>query len=194
MTFAQNTEVCDDALVRRFQAGDKASAAVLFVRYTPLLHRSAGRCSLPACDYEDIYQEACIGFLSALRAYEPQRGASFMSFARVCVENRLKNFAAAQRSQKMSAYRSQLSLEALNENGGDFSDDKNPESIYLSKEQVETFYQDVNSKLSPLERDILILYLCGNNYKFIASKMGIPYKSVDNALQRVRRKLKSLTV
>ncbi len=194
MTFAQNIEACDEVLVRRFQAGEKASAAVLFARYTPLLHRSASRCSLPACDYEDVYQEACIGFLSALKAYVPGRGAAFAAFAKVCVENRLKNFSASQHTQKMNAYRSQLSLEALNENGSDFSDDKNPESIYLSKEQMDAFYQDINSKLSPLERDILILYLCGNNYKFIASKMGIPYKSVDNALQRVRRKLKPFAV
>jgi RNA polymerase sporulation-specific sigma factor len=133
-----------------------------------------------------------MGFLYALNRYDPSRQVPFAAYLKRCVSNALKNFAAMQYTQKMAAYRQNLSLDALEEEVPlSSSDEQNPEMLYLLKEQWDQLKDSIENKLSPLERDILALYLRGNNYKFIASKMGIPYKSVDNALQRVRRKLKA---
>ncbi len=186
----------DAVLITRYREGNNAAGVAIYLRYIPLLQSKAKAASrslsLPGCEYEDIYQEASLGFLSALKAYDESKETSFGAFAKVCIQNRLKNFAAAQYTSKMHAYRERVSFE---ETGKDLPDTRqNPEMLYLIKEQLSAVEHNIQNKLSQLERDIFYLYLSGQNYKFIASKLGIPSKSVDNALQRVRRKLKNLAV
>lgn len=186
------SDLSDLALISRIREGNKAAVTALYLRYVPLLHSRVGRYQLPECDFEDIYQEASIGFLVALHRYDESKGVPFAAYITVCVENTLKNYAAAQYTQKMKAYRERVSLEELpNEM---ISDGQNPEMLYLIKEQWASIFSSISNKLSNLEREILVLYLCGHNYEFIASKLGISQKSVDNALQRVRRKLKKLAM
>ena len=180
----------DGCLIERYRQGSEAAAAMLYLRYTPLLHHAASRYHLPECDFEDICQEASMGFCYAMLRYDASKSVPFASFAKVCVENALRNYAARQNTGKMKSYRDQMSLDALPTDP--VSDEKNPEMLYLMKEQFSTINESIQEKLSPLEREILLLYLCGNNYKFIASKLGLNPKAVDNALQRVRRKLKDL--
>lgn len=186
------SKMSDVVLIKRYREGNQAAATALYLRYAPLLHSRCKGLNLPECDFEDIYQEASIGFLYALNRYDESKGFPFAAFAKSCVENRLKNFAAAQYTQKMRVYRERISLDAEGEDL--VSDEQNPEMLYLLKEQLLHISENISNKLSGLERDILVLYLSGNNYKFIASRLGIPQKSVDNALQRVRRKLKTLAI
>ncbi len=182
----------DEVLIRRYREGNKAAAAALYLRYVPLLQSKASLLRLPECEYEDIYQEASLGFLSAVKAFDESKSVPFAAFCKTCVENRLKNFTAAQYTSKMHAYRERVSLD---EGGYELPDnEQNPEMLYLSKEQLLSVADNIENKLSQLEKDIFHLYLSGQNYKFIASRLGIPSKSVDNALQRVRRKLKHLAV
>ena len=186
------SNVSDAVLITRYREGSEAAATALYVRYAPLLRAKCRKHRLPECDFEDIYQEASLGFLYALNRYDESRGVPFAAFADVGVENCLKNFSASQYTQKMRVYRERLSLDAMSETL--VSDRQNPEMLYLLKEQWSRISDSIGNKLSGLEKDILMLYLCGNNYKLIASKLGIPQKSVDNALQRVRRKLKNIAI
>ena len=189
-TNLKNTE--DPCLIERDRKGDEAAAAALYLRYAPLLHHAASRYRLPECDFEDIYQEASMGFCYALLHYAPERDAAFAAFAKTCVVNALKNYAAKQYTYKMRTYRERMSLEELSFDPA--NDKTNPEMLYLMKEQFDLIGAHIREKLSPLEREILVLYLGGHNYKFIASKLGLNPKAVDNALQRVRRKLKDLAM
>lgn len=182
----------DSELITRYREGNEAAATALYLRYVPLLRAKCGRVNVPECEYEDIYQEASLGFLSALIRYDESKGVPFSAFAAVCVENRLKNFSASQYTQKMKAYHERLSLDALGEALA--SNNQNPEVLYLWKERMLTVNDSIGNLLSDMERNILMLYLCGNNYKLIASKLGVSEKSIDNALQRVRRKLKKLAM
>ncbi len=186
------SSLSDAVLITRYREGNEAAGAAIYLRYVPLLQSRCKGVRLPECEYEDIYQEATLGFLSALTSFDEARGVSFGAYAKVCIENRLKNFAAAQYTDKMHAYRERVSLE---ETGQDLPDIRqNPEMLYLTKERFMLMADRIQNKLSQLEKDIFVLYLSGQNYKFIASKLGIPSKSVDNALQRVRRKLKTKAV
>ncbi|MEE5993125.1 MAG: sigma-70 family RNA polymerase sigma factor [Oscillospiraceae bacterium] len=158
---------------------------ILLSRYLHLIEYYAYRYATGA-DAEDLIQEGLIALLYAIPQYDPQKGKKFSAFAQVCIQNRMKNVL-----QKAKKYPEPV--ENLEEyQSAEFIDEVTPESILLEKEQGNLFRKQVMEMLSDKEWQVLELIVDGATYAETAEKLGIPEKSVDNAMQRIRRKMRGL--
>ena len=179
MTEADNARQIDDALAAIAQRGGSEAEEALVARYAPLVRRCARPYFLSGGDGEDLIQEGMMGLLSAVRHYSPGRGASFKTYAELCIRRRI-----------YSAIRKYAS--PAEKSGERFYDESpGPEELLIEKEKSDEFLKGFFADLSRLEREILRLYLKGAAYRDIAEKTGRSVKSVDNAIQRVRHKLRS---
>lgn len=181
-------DMADAKLARLFQSGNGEAAAVLISRYIRLINKFAFSYS-GILDFDDLAQEGCIGLLDAANSYDPGRSPSFAGYASACIRNRILKAIEKNSSQKAGALNHSVSLDELPER----PDELTPEKIFIHKESLETVLSEVNRLLSPMERKILYFHLGGFDYQTIADTLHISSKSVDNALQRVRRKLKSIS-
>ena len=139
-----------------------------------------------AVDADDLMQEGLLGLLRAISSFSPEREIKFLTFADVCISNRMKTLLI--RSNRVALPVEDTEQVALTDQEMEL---ENPESILMQKERVEELFVEMKSVLSKREYEIFGLFLCGMRYEQMAQKLQITEKSVDNALQRVRRKLKS---
>ena len=134
-----------------------------------------------------------IGLFKAVRDYQPDKDASFQTFAGICVDRQIYNAIQSSNRQKHQPLNSYISLsEQDGENEEHLGDAwvENPESIIIDQENVQSLEQEITTTLSPMENQVLEYYLAGNGYGEIAQIMGKTPKSIDNALQRIRTKIK----
>ena len=137
-----------------------------------------------------------MGLLAAIREYDPERKVSFRAYAEVCIRNRLLSAVKAASRDKHTPLNSYVPLDPALFDGTN-SDERrtvdqrqgNPEALFIHQEDMQERMNRIYSQLSPLETRILRLYLSGLSYSEIASKCNRPLKSVDNAVQRIRRKI-----
>lgn len=179
----------DQELAARYRNGEEGACTALLARYASLINRWIGSWGIPGADREDLRQEACMGLLNAIRTYDPAKNTCFEAYASRCVGNRVKNLLAAASTHKARARNHTLSIDDLREMEGHGD---NPETILLDKEALARLREVIDTALSPLEKDVLFAYLGGHSYQETALMLGSPQKSVDKALQRVRRKLKTV--
>jgi RNA polymerase sporulation-specific sigma factor len=180
----------DEALVGVMRKHPQADS-VLVLRFRQLVLRIASDYAASAADAEDYVQEGLIGLLTAVSAYDPDRAASFRTFAAVCIRNRIRN---AARSAHPSGRPVGLSLDDP-EIGAESllaDDDESPEELFLTKERVTELYRELTEVLSRQEMEIICLAAGGFSYREIAGRLHISEKSVDNAVQRGRRKLRAV--
>lgn len=166
---------------------DKTAAAVLISRYSKLILIKSEMYANSETDSDDLYQEGMISLLKAMEAFDPKKGVKFSTFAEVCIVNRLRT--VSKRSVKSLSYAERVDDE---EAADVLSDEKNPESIYFYKEFFSELWKDICSVLSLTELNVLTLCVQGLSYKSTAEKLGMTEKSVDNAMQRARRKIRAL--
>ncbi|MDE7302334.1 MAG: sigma-70 family RNA polymerase sigma factor [Oscillospiraceae bacterium] len=162
----------------------KRAVSTLILRYIPLVRKRANGYARDYAEPEDLAQEGFLSFLNAVDSFDPSRGAKFSSFADVCVTNGIKNAAL---KLKKNAGESRGS--ELEESGETIS---SPENIWFEKEKMLGVYGEIESLLTKREWDIFRLYLVGLSYREIADRLDIPVKSVNNAVFRVRKKLRAL--
>lgn len=161
--------------------------AELIDRYTKLIWLKAKSMATVQVDAEDLAQEGLLGLLNAIARFDASREIKFATFADVCISNKMKtaimknrrNATPVEDTDITSCLNAEVELE-------------NPESIYLQKERLSELYAEMTSVLSKRELTIFQLFLSGLRYDQMAAKLQITEKSVDNAMQRVRRKLKSV--
>ena len=192
MAMNQNYGETDELLWRRASAGEANSEEKLIEKYSVLVKIYARQFFLAGGDSEDLIQEGMMGLLSAVRHYDPARDASFRTFAELCIRNRLYTAVKAASRNKHSPLNDSLSLESpqFDECQGHISYGfRDPEELLISKERFEAVLTEMNSVLSPFESQVLKLYLEGLSYNEIAERVKKPVKSVDNAVQRIRKKL-----
>lgn len=145
-----------------------------------------------SADIDDFIQESMFALYNAAEKYNNMLQASFATYASVCISNRLMDYVRAFfRSSSSASY---ISLDELDENlvsklSGNFNQ-KSVEDIYINNETVNARKMIIKTLLSDFEQQVLDMYLSGNSYKHISRKLNVDLKAVDNALQRVRRKLK----
>lgn len=175
-----------EALVLSAQTGDSEAATRLVMQMMPLVRRQATKYQTTELDVDDLSQEGFIGLLSAVRGFNPEKGLPFVAYASVCVQNSI-----------LSALRKSLGAKSLKAQDFVPLDDEILQSPALSleqqqdlREECERVWQFVATRLSETEQRVLRLFLSGLSYGEIASQIGTNAKSVDNALQRVRAKLK----
>lgn len=186
-------ETADETLIRRLRAGESAIADYLMEKYKGLVKKKARAMFLIGGDTDDLIQEGMIGLFKAVRDYQPDKDATFQTFAGICVDRQIYNAIQSSNRQKHQPLNSYVSL---SEQGGENEEHlgdtwvENPESIIIDQENVENLEQEITTTLSPMENQVLEYYLAGNGYGEIAELMGKTPKSIDNALRRIRTKIK----
>ena len=188
------TALSDNDLQEKFLSGDDDAGSELAMRYRRIVKICIRPYFLAGGDSEDLLQEGMIGLLSAIRSYDPAGGSSFKTFAEVCVKRRIISAARAAARQKHSPLNDGVSLEELLSDesaGGTYPESfsRSPEDQLLAQESQADFLSTYSQYLSGFEAQILTQYLDGLNYREIASACGVTEKSVDNAVQRIRKKL-----
>lgn len=182
---------CDDRkLISLLRSGTEDALAVLISRYIGLIRSKAQNYTIQGYEKDDIVQEGLIGLLNAIEKYDAGLEYSFNTYASTCIDNRIRKAVQYANTDKSKSLNHSMSIDEFDE-GADWNDSSaTPEEIIIAREKLDAVKAGVDTLLSDLERDVLFLYLDGDDYKQISQKIGISAKAVDNALQRVRRKLK----
>jgi len=187
----------DNEIILRAQDGNKEAAQFLLKKYRRIVSIRARSYYLVGSDYEDLIQEGMIGLLKAIWDYEPKRNVQFDTFAGLCVERQIQTaVTSANRlkhqilNQSVSIY-SSLSKEEHFEiieylEAGSNTD---PEASLVNEEALIQLLEMIKKELSDFEKKILGLYINGESYSEIAAGLSCNVKSVDNALQRIRKKI-----
>lgn len=187
----------DNELLAFFRSGDGAAGSELAVRYRPLIKRCTRPYYLVGGDGEDLIQEGMMGLVSSMQGYDENSGVLFKTYAEVCIRRRILSAIKAASRFKHMPLNYRLSLEELYSDEGDSAgadmpdapETRSPEELIIERERKSTLYSQARALLTPLEKRVLVLYFDGLSYEEIAARAGKPVKSVDSALQRIRRKL-----
>lgn len=194
------SDLSDDELVEYVHGGNKEAQEILIKRYKNFVMAKSRSYFLVGADREDIIQEGMIGLYKAIRDYKVERLASFRAFAELCITRQIITAIKAATRQKHQPLNSYISLNKpiYNEESDRTLLDvlkgsklTNPERLFISRESYDLIERKIAEMLSELEFDVLQEYLKGKSYEDIAKTLDNHVKSVDNALQRVKRKLES---
>lgn len=190
---------CEEELVRRARQGDSDALNRIIALYQPLVHKKARSYFIVGGDGDDIVQEGMIGLYEAVQNFDPEKHVPFGAFAEMCIVRQIVTAVKAATRQKHIPLNSYVSLHKPvddEENRGSFVEDhiaygqqEDPEQMLIHKEEQKTMTDLIGKALSPLEARVLTLYLEGKSYQDISHMLQKPVKSIDNALQRVKRKL-----
>ena len=190
----------DEELLAQHRAGDARAEDALYARYKQIVRSKARTYFLIGADREDIIQEGMIGLYKAVVDYQFDKNASFRSFAELCITRQIISAIKAATRKKHVPLNTYISFnrpayESENERplidvltSTRISD---PEEVLIGRENYAAVADSIEHSLSKLERDALGLYLYGYSYQQIADHLQITTKSVDNAIQRVKKKLES---
>lgn len=181
---SQRCEYSDEELCRLAASGNRDAEEALVKRYLRMVRMCARPYFLAGGDSEDLIQEATFGLLKAIREFEPGHDAAFKTFAEVCIRNRIRSAVATASRSKHAPLNNSIPFESPMLGSG-----ASPEELYISREEEAERLTMLAQKLSPLERSIMALFLHGLSYREISEQVGRPVKSVDNAIQRIRRKV-----
>ena len=200
VTYTTDDMLTDEALCKQAAEGDHIAEETLVVRYNRLVRVCARPYFLAGGDSEDLIQEGMLGLLTAIREYVPDRGAAFQTYAAACIRNRLLSAVKAAARNKHTPLNNAISFEAPLFDGNldgsmptHSAHASNPEEVFLNREAQAERMAWLKDQLSGFEAKVLRLYLCGLSYSEIAAEVNKSPKSVDNAVQRIRRKLEQRT-
>ena len=190
-------EIDDESLWRLAVSGDAGAEDELIERYTRLVRICARPYFLAGGDSEDLTQEGFLGLINAIRSYKPESGTSFRAYAEVCIRNRIVSAVRTASRKKHDPLNDGVSLEyvILSEEDRQSSNiqpevfSRSPEEQLLARESEKEFYSTFSRCLSSFETQVLFRFLDGLTYRQIAGEVGRTEKAVDNAVQRIRRKL-----
>ena len=196
-------ELSDIELIMRSRDGDGEVADYLMEKYKDLVRSKARSMFILGADNDDLIQEGMIGLFKAVRDYDAGRDASFYTFAELCISRQIYTAVQASRRQKHIPLNNYISLYG-NVSDDERDDDKylidslspsgslSPEEMIIDKENVEGLEMKIEESLSPFEKQVLDLYITGMSYVQIARVLGKDEKSTDNALSRLKSKIKKI--
>ena len=188
----------DEEVVHLCQQGDSLAQEYVFNKYKNFVRSKARSYFLIGADHEDIVQEGMIGLYKAIRDYRSDKLSSFRAFAELCITRQIITAIKTATRQKHIPLNSYVSL---NKPLYDEESDRtlldviiegrasNPEELIIGQEDLSSIHAKIDEVLSSLEQEVLRSYLDGKSYQEIADNLGRHVKSIDNALQRVKRKL-----
>ena len=183
----------DEELIARLRAGEREITDYLIDKYKSLVRTRARALYLVGGDHEDLIQECMLGLFKAVRDYKPGKEASFATFAGLCIDRQMYSAVASSQRQKHQPLNSFVSLsEPVSEQELRLVDEETPEEIMISRENVIGMHERIKERLSKFEYQVLELYLKGYDYTQIAEKLGKQPKAIDNALQRIRSKVREV--
>jgi RNA polymerase sporulation-specific sigma factor len=196
--FSRYTDLTDEKIVELSHEGDATAEEYLLDKYKNFVRSKARSYFLVGADHEDIVQEGMIGLYKAIRDYRPDKLSSFRAFAELCITRQIITAIKTATRQKHIPLNNYVSL---NKPLYDEESDRtlldviiegrtsDPEEMIINMENVGNIRTKINEVLSGLEQEVLNAYLDGKSYQEIAESLGRHVKSIDNALQRVKRKL-----
>lgn len=187
----------DEEIVLLAQHDSKEALVYLLESYKSLVRIKARSYFLIGADHEDIVQEGMIGLYKAIRDYRADRQASFRAFADLCVKRQIITAIKTATRQKHMPLNSYVSLnKPIYDDEGDRTlldliEGKltNPEELYINQEEMASIQFMIDKVLSGLERQVLSAFLDGKSYQEIAELLGRHIKAIDNALQRIKKKM-----
>ena len=172
----------DEELIARLRGGEKEIEDFLLEKYKDLVRKKARARFLIGGDTDDLIQEGMIGLFKAIRDYRDDREASFRTFAGLCIDR-----------QKHQMLDTAVSLNKdQEENEKHLGWAVSPEELLIDRENMEAMMEEITRSLSTMENKVLTLYLAGNSYAAIAGSLGKTPKSVENALRRIRTKIRQM--
>ena len=191
----------DEELIVRLRDGEAQITDYIMEKYKNLVKSKAKSMYILGADREDLIQEGMIGLFKAIRDYDIGRDASFFTFADLCISRQMYTAVQASRRQKHAPLNTYISLYA-NMSGQEDGEEremindiisqaeKNPEELLIDRENLELLEKAIDKELSGFEKQVLDLYLTGMKYTQIAKVLGRDDKSTDNALQRIKNKIR----
>ena len=196
------THVSDEDLVDGARAGDEVALETLLNRYRHYARAKARTYFLAGADREDIVQEGMIGLFKAVRDFDIDKNTAFRAFAELCITRQIITAIKTATRQKHIPLNSYVSLnKASSPGGGEENENRaleealvgdaidDPAELVISSEEINSIKASMGRLLSELETEVLQLYIDGKSYQEIADILGRHVKSIDNALQRIKRKL-----
>jgi len=200
--YSDYEQVPDEELIDRLRNGEQFITEYICDKYKYLVRSKAKSMFILGGDTQDLIQEGMIGLFKAVRDYDSGRDASFYTFADLCISRQMYTAVQASKRQKHVPLNTYVSL-----NGTPAQEDReevnllelmadrtglNPEELFLDKERVNYLEQRIEEELSTFEKQVLDLYMTGMSYTQIAKVLGRDEKSTDNALQRLKGKIKKM--
>ncbi|MCI8911009.1 MAG: sigma-70 family RNA polymerase sigma factor [Oscillibacter sp.] len=188
-------DLSDEALCQMAASGTRDAEEILVTRYNRLVRTCARPFFLTGGDSEDLTQEGMVGLIKAVREFDAEKEASFRTFAEICIRNRLYSVLRASGREKHKALNQSVSLDTPYFDSNSYTSgtahlaQRNPEDFLIDREHTAALLAGVRKQLSEFEAKILGYYLDGLSCREIAETVGKPPKSVDNAVQRIRRKV-----
>ena len=196
----------DEDLVKIIKSGDKSAFEYLLNKYKELVNIKVSKYYIVGAEKDDIVQEGLIGLFKAIKSYKPDQQNSFKSFANMCIERQLITAIKTSNRQKHMPLNSYLSLNisAYDEEEGESDTTlmdifnttliEDPLDTITKKEYLQDIEKTIDKSLSDFEKKVLNKYINGKSYIQIAEDLDAPVKSIDNAIQRIRKKaIKGLT-
>lgn len=193
----------DEELMMRLRDGESGIMDFIMNKYKNLVKSKAKSMYILGADGDDLIQEGMIGLFKAVRDFDSGRDASFFTFADLCISRQMYTAVQASRRQKHIPLNTYISLYATARENSERSEEdmalvnilslrsgQSPEEMIIDKENVEQLEKTIEKELSSFEKQVLDLYLTGMRYTQIAKVLGRDEKSTDNALQRIKSKLK----
>jgi len=192
----------DEELILRLRDGEENITDYIMNKYKNLVKSKAKSMYILGADGDDLIQEGMIGLFKAVRDYDSGRDASFFTFADLCISRQMYTAVQASRRRKHAQLNSYISLysnvasERGQEEEGELVNilaaraELSPEEMVIDRENVKSLERTIEKELSTFEKEVLDLHLTGMGYVQIAKVLGKDEKSADNALQRIKGKLK----
>lgn len=190
-------ELSDEQLIAALRGGDENIMDYILDKYKPLVLGKANAMYLIGGETDDLIQEGMIGLFKAIRDYRAERETSFFHFAELCINRQLYSAIEASNRKKHAPLNSYVSFDSrIGEKGAPLAETlqtsvmDDPEQVVIAQENLRSFWGEIRECLSGMEREVLDAYLAGANYRQIAEKLGKSPKVIDNALSRIRRKIR----
>ena len=190
----------DEDLIRKIKSGDNDALDYILNKYQEVVNMKVSRYFIIGAEKEDIIQEGLIGLYKAIKDYKPDKQNSFKSFANLCIERQLITAIKSSNRQKHMPLNSYLSLNMTAFENEDGNNDtqivdvlentviEDPLDTITKKEYFEEIQNSIHKNLSKFEEQVLQRFIQGESYEVIAKKLDTPVKSIDNAIQRIRKK------
>lgn len=189
----------DEEIIKEIRNGDKQALSYLMNKYKEIVNLKVGKYFMVGAEKEDIVQEGLIGLFKAIKTFNAEKNNTFKTFANMCIERQLITAIKSSNRQKHMPLNSYLSLNMSaydneEENGAELMDTfdsktiEDPLETIINKEYYSEIEKSIDKTLSQFEKQVLDRYMKGESYVTIAKRLDSPVKSVDNAIQRIRKK------
>lgn len=179
-----------ESILKKAQDGDELSLEEVLRQYKNIVEIIASKYKNTPMEHEDIVQEGMIGLFSAIKTYNGNRGASFRTYANTCIDNAIQT--ALRKFKRQKDIPAENMVEYQDEQIDISSASHSAEETYISRERLERITKTFKEIFSDFEYKVYTLYILGCSYDEISTALNTNHKSIDNALQRIKKKLSSL--